>query len=588
MDLVEKYRPRTLLEVRGNRKAVEELRQWALNWPSDKSAALLYGKPGTGKTSAAVALATDMGWQLLELNASDKRTQGIINETAGEASKNASLLSAQKLILLDEIDNLHGTSDRGGAKAVTELVKKTRAPVILTANDLYSVSPTLRRYCKQIAFLAIREESAQKALLDIWHNERRETLRAQEAVAGLMARLKQTEQTSDDAAELKAISADLDILQQLDFDFEVLRKISKAKEAVARLLARVELPERASGDNAELQAASADLEALTDLWGQLRTLQETLSDVDRSLKAVDVPLIAQIVKNAQGDLRSAINDFQAYIGGAHVGTAARDRAQSAFDLMRSIFSDRDSTRPLAISYAVDQTPEDLIHWIDENLPRALEGEGLARAFQVLGRADIYLGRTRKRQHYGLWKYAAELMTSGVNVAARQNHRPRNAATKYSPPTRWMRLGQTRSKRALRDSVASKIASVNHVSVAKAREEILPLYKEFALRDAAGITAALNLGADELAFLMSAKKEAVAVKKALEEAERLIGEQMPKNEPISEQGVPVDFDTRHSASENHNDSPSESRIPDGSTRPAVDLAEKRKTDTDRGQKYLDEY
>ncbi|HSW40359.1 MAG TPA: AAA family ATPase, partial [Acidobacteriota bacterium] len=92
MDLVEKYRPRTLSEVRGNRKAMEELRQWALNWPSDKSAALLYGRPGTGKTSAAAALANDMGWQLLELNASDKRTQGIIKETAGEASKNASLL----------------------------------------------------------------------------------------------------------------------------------------------------------------------------------------------------------------------------------------------------------------------------------------------------------------------------------------------------------------------------------------------------------------------------------------------------------------------------------------------------------------
>jgi hypothetical protein len=51
-----------------------------------------------------------------------------------------------------------------------------------------------------------------------------------------------------------------------------------------------------------------------------------------------------------------------------------------------------------------------------------------------------------------------------------------------------------------------------------------LYKEFALRDAAGITAALNLSAEQLAFLMSTKKDAVAVKKALEEAERLIGEQ----------------------------------------------------------------
>jgi len=588
MDLVEKYRPRTLLEVRGNRKAIKELRQWALNWPSEKSAALLYGKPGTGKTSAATALATDVEWELLELNASDKRTQRIINETAGEASKNASLLNAQKLILLDEIDNLHGTSDRGGAKAVAELIKKTRAPIVLTANDLHSVSPTLRKYCKQIAFFALREQSVQKALLDIWHNEKRETLRALGAVAGIMAHLEQPERTLCDVAELKAISADLNILQQLDFDLEVLGNIYKAKEVVAGVTARLEQPGRATEDIVELKAANIDLEALTDLSNQLGNLQETLSDVDHSLKAVDIPLIVQIVKNAKGDLRSAINDFQAYFGGAHVGTAARDRAQSAFDLMRSIFNDRDSTRPLAISYTVDQTPEDLVHWIDENLPRALKGEELARAFKVLGRADIYLGRTRKRQHYGLWKYAAELMTSGVNVAAHQNHGPHNAAVKYSPPTHWMQLGQTRSKRALRDGVASKIASVNHVSVTKAREEIVPLYKEFALRDAAGITAALDLSTDELAFLMSTKKDAVAVKKALEEAERLIDEHMPKNDPIPELGVPVKFDTRHSAPEDHGDSASKSRIPSDSKKPAVDLAEKRKTDVDRGQKSLDEY
>jgi len=124
MELTEKYRPRTLSEVRGNRKAVEELRGWALKWPADKKAALLYGKPGTGKTSAAIALANDMGWRLLELNASDKRTQGVITHTAGEASQNASFLNDRKLILLDEIDNLHGNSDRGGAKAVTELVRR--------------------------------------------------------------------------------------------------------------------------------------------------------------------------------------------------------------------------------------------------------------------------------------------------------------------------------------------------------------------------------------------------------------------------------------------------------------------------------
>ena len=538
MDLVEKYRPRTLSEVRGNHKAVEELRKWALNWPAEKTAALLYGKPGIGKTSSAVALANDMGWQVLELNASDKRTQGAINVTAGAASRNASLQNAQKLILLDEIDNLHGNSDRGGAKAVTELVKKTREPVILTANDLYGVSSTLRGHCKLIAFFAIKEESAQKALVDIWHNEKRDVLRAHEAVADLMTRLEQ--------------------------------------------------PERASRDAADLEAISADLAVLTDSERELETLGETLSDIDRSLSAVDMVSIQQIVKNARGDLRSAITDFQAYFGGTQMETASRDRAHTPFDLMRSIFSDTDAIKPLIISYGVDETPEDLIHWVDENLPRSLKDGALARAFQVLRRADVYLGRTRKRQNYGLWRYAAELMTSGINVVSRQNRGQRHAAAKYSPPTNWMRLGQTRSKRALRDAVATKIGTANHISVSKARQDAIPLYKALTERDPAGIAAALLLTADELAFLMNVKKDASAVKTALQKAQRLSSEKTPVRHPISEHKVPVSFDAPHLPSEDQGDSPAEVHVKrDGEQR--VDKHDNtRKTDSRREQKYLDEY
>ena len=586
MDLVEKYRPHTLSEVRGNRKAMEELRQWALNWPSDKSAALLYGRPGTGKTSAAAALANDMGWQLLELNASDKRTQGIIKETAGEASKNASLLRAKKLILLDEVDNLHGTSDRGGAKAVTELVKKTREPVILTANELYGVSSTLRGYCKQIPFSAIREESAQKALLDIWHNEKREALRTQESVADLMGHLEESDQISGNAAELAAINVDLTLLAQFSFDSKVLLKISEARDAVSNLTAHLEGATQALHDTTQMRAVSADLHTLKDFYVELGILREALSDVSHSLDTVNLSAIELIVKNSKGDLRSAINDLQAFIGGAAGETAARDRAESTFNLIRSVFNDRDSKRPLIISYAVDESPEDLVHWIDENIPRALKGRGLARAFQVLSEADIHLGRTRKRQNYSLWKYAAELMTSGVNVAARTNHEQSNAAAKYSPPTRWMRLGQTRAKRGLRDGVASKIASINHISVTRAREEILPLYKEQALRDPAKIAAVLSLNAEELSFLLDAKKDAAVVKKGLKDAEHLISETMSRNEWIS----------RHSLA--NSDAPPPSlkhradltslQIQDDRQQDAGDNSENRKNGPHRGQKYLDEF
>jgi replication factor C large subunit len=255
--------------------------------------------------------------------------------------------------------------------------------------------------------------------------------------------------------------------------------------------------------------------------------------------------------------------------------------------MRSVFNDTDAKKPLIISYAVDETPEDLVHWIDENLPRALKRRGLARAFQVLSKADIYLGRTRKRQNYGLWRYANELMTSGVNVAARTNHVQSNTTARYSPPTRWMRLGQTRSKRRLRDGVASKIASATHISVTRAREEILPLYKELTLRDPAAVTAALRLNAEELSFLMDAKKDAAVVKKGLTDAEILISEKMPTHELISWDTFKK-YDAPAPPSENRADSAPKPQKQRDKQQVAGDSSEKRKSGPHHGQKHLDEF
>jgi hypothetical protein len=137
-------------------------------------------------------------------------------------------------------------------------------------------------------------------------------------------------------------------------------------------------------------------------------------------------------------------------------------------------------------------------------------------------------------------------------------------------------------------VATKIGTANHISVSKARQDTIPLYKELTERDPAGIVAALHLTADELAFLMNTKKDAPAVKTALQVAQRLSSGETPVRQPISEHKVPVSFDAPHPPSEDQGDSPSELHVKrDGKQR--VDKHDNtRKTDSPREQKYLDEY
>ena len=172
MDWAEKYRPRTLSDLVGNGPAVKAMFDWARSWSPGKKPLLLYGKAGTGKTSSAHALASDMGWEIIELNASDQRTRDVIRRVAGAAGVTASLSGAgRKLIVFDEADNLHGTADRGGAREILEVIRTSRHPIILIANDHYGIPSEIRSRCEPVLFRAIQARSIVPRLKFICANE---------------------------------------------------------------------------------------------------------------------------------------------------------------------------------------------------------------------------------------------------------------------------------------------------------------------------------------------------------------------------------------------------------------------------------
>jgi len=160
MDWASKYRPKHIDDVVGNSTALRQMVEWARSWTVASKPLLLYGKPGTGKTSSVYALAEDFSWEVIELNASDQRTKDVIKKVAGAGSITVSLMGAvRKLILLDEADNLHGTADRGGARAILEVMKDARQPVVLIVNDLYQVTPEIRSHAEPVQFRALPARS---------------------------------------------------------------------------------------------------------------------------------------------------------------------------------------------------------------------------------------------------------------------------------------------------------------------------------------------------------------------------------------------------------------------------------------------
>jgi replication factor C large subunit len=417
-DWTEKYRPSTLAEVRGNDKARDALKEWGESWDQHREAVIVHGSPGIGKTSAAHALANDMGWDRIELNASDSRTKDDIERLAGRAAKNTTLGgSGKQLVIVDEADNFHGNVDRGGSKAVTNIVKDADQPMVLIANDYYEMSNTLRNTCQDIEFRDVGKRSIVPVLRDLCRQE--------------------------------------------DIAFE-----------------------------------------------------------DAALEA--------IAETNNGDLRGAINDLQALAEGRdelreeHVTTGERDRTHGVFDYLDTVIKTAGPQEALETAYDVDETPDDLINWIEDNMPKDYAGRELARAYDFLANADRWLGRVRATQNYSYWRYATDNMTAGV-AAAREGEK--GGWTRYGPPSYWRKLGSSRGTRNKRDYVARKIAEDSGVSMSTARREVMPYLATMTHHCknrelTVAMAARYDLDAEHVSFVTGSGKDTNKVQSIVEDAEEL--------------------------------------------------------------------
>jgi len=132
-----KYKPKTTKEIIGQDKALSELKEKVADYPNRKvrKALLIYGPSGTGKTSTIHALANELDLEIIEVNASDTRNTEGLETTILPAIKQRSLFGKSKIILIDEIDGLSGTNDRGAMTTIVKFIDQSPYPIILTAND---------------------------------------------------------------------------------------------------------------------------------------------------------------------------------------------------------------------------------------------------------------------------------------------------------------------------------------------------------------------------------------------------------------------------------------------------------------------
>jgi len=174
LPLIKKYSPKSTKEIIGQQEAIVQLQSFILNYKKQKKkAALLYGPTGTGKTATAYILAKENNLEIFELNASDFRNKEQINQKLGSAINQQSLFSRGKLILVDELDGLSGTKDRGGIPEIIKLMQKSSFPVLLTVENPYDKKfSSLRSKTIMIGFNPISAKDMLPFLKDICKKEK--------------------------------------------------------------------------------------------------------------------------------------------------------------------------------------------------------------------------------------------------------------------------------------------------------------------------------------------------------------------------------------------------------------------------------
>lgn len=192
------------------------------------------------------------------------------------------------------------------------------------------------------------------------------------------------------------------------------------------------------------------------------TIVSILSRVTEKEKINKSPQYLKLIAiKSKGDLRAAMNDLQSYskIEDLTIDTTEkRDVDESIFQILKKLFKEREPFLELFETSSLSL--DEIMLWIEENIPKEYKNEALAKAYYALGKADVFRGRIYKNQHWRFLQYQNAFQSAGISFA---KPAPLTGFTSYERPKRILKIWLHNQKSEKKKSIARKYARLVHCS-----------------------------------------------------------------------------------------------------------------------------